>query len=155
MRLADGVPAWKKDAESGRTFGLEGDEGDVELPLVSHHEHVGDARVQALDVVLKRHRRNVLTPGADDDLLVPARDLEHAALVLGTLVAAVKPAVLVDSFGKLLLNRTDVLRLRAQDKFLVHSAHQGIHVSATPAPRDAAVDPSKKQLPSMKARNAT
>ena len=68
--------------------------GDERLAVADHHA-LADQRVQA-DLVLEHGRRDVLAAGGDQDLLLPAGDLDEPVDVELAQVAGVEPAVGVD-----------------------------------------------------------
>mmetsp|Transcript_10232 Transcript_10232/g.32569 ORF Transcript_10232/g.32569 Transcript_10232/m.32569 type:complete len:493 (+) Transcript_10232:165-1643(+) len=101
-------------------FCLERNQGNVELALVADHDKVGHACGLGLDEVLHRDRGDVLTANADDELLVPAGNVEHVDAGAGALVTRVKVAVAVDRLGVLGLNLRDVLFAKARVRVVAH-----------------------------------
>ena len=71
--------------------------GDVG-PAVPHHHALADQRMRA-QPVLQHRRGDVLAPGGDDDVLLPAGHPQVAVVVELTQVAGVQPAVGVDHLG--------------------------------------------------------
>mmetsp|Transcript_25150 Transcript_25150/g.71058 ORF Transcript_25150/g.71058 Transcript_25150/m.71058 type:complete len:423 (+) Transcript_25150:114-1382(+) len=100
--------------------GAQGHERGVELALVADHDKVGHACGLGLDEVLHRDRGDVLTANADDELLVPAGNVEHVDAGAGALVTRVKVAVAVDRLGVLSLNLRDVLFAKARVRVVAH-----------------------------------
>mmetsp|Transcript_17382 Transcript_17382/g.49360 ORF Transcript_17382/g.49360 Transcript_17382/m.49360 type:complete len:420 (-) Transcript_17382:530-1789(-) len=100
--------------------GLKGDECHAVLaPVADHHDLVHPV-ASLLDLVLDRHRRNVLPALTDDELLVPARDLRHAELGDHALVPGVQPALGVDALRGLFVDLLLVLGVEIRASHVAH-----------------------------------
>mmetsp|Transcript_66732 Transcript_66732/g.184411 ORF Transcript_66732/g.184411 Transcript_66732/m.184411 type:complete len:495 (+) Transcript_66732:411-1895(+) len=100
--------------------GLEGDQGDVVLPLVAEHHDVADAVARPLHALLDGHGCDVLAALADDELLVPPGDLHHALRGDHALVAGVEPPLGIDGLGVLGLDVPEVLGAKVRACHVPH-----------------------------------
>src|SRR5436189_921576 len=73
-------------------LGVEGDQRDGERPAIAVHHCLRDP-ARLLEIVLDVRRRQVLSTGGDDDVLLAAGDSKEPVLVDLADISCVKPTV--------------------------------------------------------------